>query len=91
MEKDGTFTNTERRVQRIRKALETPGQAKADWEIIAALADRMGYPMEYECAEAVMEEIRAVTPSYGGITYERPKKGGRSGPARPIEHLGSAS
>ena len=70
-EKDGTFTNTERRVQRVRKAIEPVGQARPDWEILADLATRMGSPMSYDSAEAVFEEIRALTPSYAGITYER--------------------
>lgn len=70
-EKDGTFTNTERRVQKIRKAVNPPGQAKTDWEIICDLSSRMGYPMEYKDSRAIMEEIASVTPSYGGITYER--------------------
>ncbi len=70
-EKDGTFTNTERRVQRVRKAVEPPGQARADWEIICDLATRMGYSMKYTSAADIFEEIRALTPSYAGMTYER--------------------
>jgi predicted molibdopterin-dependent oxidoreductase YjgC len=89
VEKDGTFTNTERRVQRIRKALNAPGQAKADWEIIAALSDRMGYPMDFASAEAIMDEIRTVTPSYGGITYERIEKEGLQWPCPTLEHQGT--
>jgi formate dehydrogenase alpha subunit len=70
-EKEGTFTNTERRVQLIRKALEPPGEARADWQIICDLATRMGYPMSYPNIAAIEEEIASVTPIYGGITYER--------------------
>jgi len=70
-EKDGTFTNTERRVMRVRKAVDPPGEAKADWEIIQDLASGFGYPMHYDSPKAIMEEIAAVTPSYGGISYER--------------------
>jgi formate dehydrogenase alpha subunit len=70
-EKEGTFTNTERKVQRVRKALHPPGEAKEDWEIICELSERMGYPMTYDSAEAIMREISEVTPSYCGINYNR--------------------
>jgi len=89
VEKDGTFSNTERRVQRIRKALDAPGQAKADWEIIAGLATRMGYPMSYGSAEDIMKEICRVTPSYGGITYERLEGEGLQWPCPTPEHKGT--
>lgn len=88
-EKDGTFTNTERRVQRIRKAVNPPGVALADWEIIAKVASKMGYPMEYCSAEEIFEEIRAVTPSYAGITYERLEKGGIQWPCPSTDHPGT--
>ena len=88
-EKDGTFSNTERRVQRIRKAVEPPGQAKADWEILSAIATKMGYPMEYASAEAIMEEIRTVTPSYAGITYARIEKEGIQWPCPNTDHPGT--
>ena len=85
-EKDGTFSNTERRVQRIRKAVEPPGAARPDWAIIAEIATRMGYPMNYESAESIMEEINAVTPSYAGITYERIEGEGLQWPCPNREH-----
>ena len=88
-EKDGTFSNTERRVQRVRKAVAPPGQAKADWEILSAVATKMGYPMEYASAEAIMEEIRTVTPSYAGITYERIEKEGIQWPCPNTDHPGT--
>ncbi len=88
-EKDGTFTNTERRVQRIRKAVPPPGSALPDWLIIARLASKMGYPMYYDSAEAVMTEINALTPSYGGITYERLEQGGLQWPCPNTEHPGT--
>ncbi|MCG6534884.1 MAG: molybdopterin-dependent oxidoreductase, partial [Syntrophales bacterium LBB04] len=88
-EKDGTFTNSERLVQRIRKAVSGPGDAKPDWEIIAELAGRLGYPMHYGGAEAIMEEIRRVTPSYGGITYKRIEKGGIPWPCPLPDHPGT--
>jgi predicted molibdopterin-dependent oxidoreductase YjgC len=70
-EKDGTFSNTDRRVHLVNKAVEPPGEAWDDWEITCEIATRMGYPMKYESAEKIMEELSRVTPSYGGITYDR--------------------
>lgn len=70
-EKDGTFTNTERRVQRIRKAIEPVGESKADWEIIMKIMNLMGYDKTYCCPAEIMEEITEVTPSYAGIDYKR--------------------
>jgi formate dehydrogenase alpha subunit len=70
-EKDGTFTNTERRVQRVRKAINPRGDARPDWEIICEISNRLGYPMNYNNPEEVFEEIKTVTPSYAGMTYER--------------------
>jgi formate dehydrogenase alpha subunit len=88
-EKDGTFTNTERRVQRIRKAVPPPGQAKADWEIIADLSTRMGYPMPYASAAEIMAEINQVTPSYAGITYDRIENEGIQWPCPNPDHPGT--
>ncbi len=89
-EKDGTFANTERRVQRVRKAVAAPGQARQDWEIICDLASRMGHPMAYENSEAIMAEIAAVTPSYGGISYPRiQREGGLHWPCPNPEHPGT--
>ena len=70
-EKDGTFVNTERKVQRVRKALNPPGEAREDLKIICELSSLMGYPMNYENSQQVMEEIAQVTPSYCGISYDR--------------------
>ena len=88
-EKDGTFSNTERRVQRIRKAVTPPGEAKSDWEIIAAISNRMGYAMNYSSAQEIMEEISKVTPSYGGITYKRLEKNGLQWPCPTPDHKGT--
>jgi predicted molibdopterin-dependent oxidoreductase YjgC len=74
-EKDGTFTNTERKVQRVRKALQPPGEAKPDWQIICELSTRLGYPMHYENPAAIMEEIARLTPIYGGISCVNPLRG----------------
>ncbi len=88
-EKDGTFSNTERRVQRIRKAVDAPGEAKADWQIISDLATRMGYAMSYASAKEIMDEINTVTPSYAGITYERIEEEGLQWPCPTLEHPGT--
>jgi len=57
-EKDGTFSNTERRVQRIRKAVEAPGEAKADWEVICGISNKMGYAMNYASAKEILKKWR---------------------------------
>ena len=95
-EKDGTFTNTERRVQRVRKAVEPPGEARADWEIICDLAERAGSAgMRYPGPAAVMDEIARLTPLYGGIGYDRLDPHGlqwpcpdRNHPGTPVLHVG---
>lgn len=75
-EKDGTQTNTERRVQKWRKAVNPPGEAKADWQIISELAGKMGFAKQfpYKSAEEIFTEVAKVTPSYGGMTYARLEK-----------------
>jgi NADH:ubiquinone oxidoreductase subunit E/formylmethanofuran dehydrogenase subunit D len=88
-EKEGTFTNTERKVLRVRKAVEGPGEARPDWAITSDIASRMGYEMAYEDAQAIMEEIASVTPSYGGISYERIEKDGLHWPCPDREHPGT--
>jgi formate dehydrogenase alpha subunit len=88
-EKEGTFTNTERRVQRVRKALEPPGEAKTDWEIICGISNAMGYPMTYASAQEIFEEVRTVTPSYAGITYDRLEKEGLQWPCPTAAHAGT--
>jgi formate dehydrogenase alpha subunit len=70
-EKEGTFTNTDRRVQRVRKAVEPPGDAREDSWIVAEVSRRLGYDMGDVSASAVMEEIASLTPQYGGISYQR--------------------
>ncbi len=88
-EKDGTFTNTERRVQRVRKALEPKGEAKEDWWIISELSKRLGYPMDYSSAEEIFEEIRKATPQYAGITYKRLEREGIHWPCPSEDHPGT--
>jgi formate dehydrogenase major subunit/formate dehydrogenase alpha subunit len=88
-EKDGTFSNTERRVQRVRAAVAPPGEAWEDWQITCEIGTRMGLPMAYENAEAIFEEIRTVTPSYAGITYGRIDAEGLHWPCPNEEHPGT--
>ena len=88
-EKDGTFTNTERRVQRVRKALDAPGQARQDWEIICQIASRLGYPMHYESPSEIMDEIASLTPTYGGMSFERIEKEGLRWPCPDKQHPGT--
>jgi formate dehydrogenase major subunit len=89
-EKDGTFTNTERRVQRIRKAVEAPGEAKTDWEAICGISNKFGFQMNYSSAKEIFEEMAKVTPSYAGITYERiDKEGGLQWPCPTNDHPGT--
>jgi formate dehydrogenase major subunit/formate dehydrogenase alpha subunit len=88
-EKDGTFANTERRVQRVRKAVEPPGEAREDWKTVCDVATRMGYPMSYADSRQIMDELRTVTPSYAGISYERIEQQGIHWPCPNEEHPGT--
>jgi len=88
-EKDGTFSNTERRVQRVRKAVNPKGDARPDWQILCELSNRIGYPMSYNSPEEIFEEIRTVTPSYAGIDYQRIDKTGLHWPCPTVEHPGT--
>jgi formate dehydrogenase alpha subunit len=74
LEKEGTASNTERRVQPMHKVLPAWGNAKDDWWIIMQIANRLGANWNYTKAEEIFEEIRKVTPSYAGITYDRIEK-----------------
>ena len=90
-EKDGVFANTERRVQRIRKAVEPVEGIIADWKIICQIAKKMGEAgFDFQDSSEVMDEISKLTPSYGGITYERlEKEGGLQWPCPDAEHPGT--
>ncbi len=88
-EKDGTFANTERRVARVRRAIPPVGQSRPDWQIICDISRLLGYPMDYEDPEAIFEEIRQVTPSYAGITYQRLEAGGLQWPCPTVDHPGT--
>ncbi len=88
-EKDGTFTSGERRVRRVNKAVEPPGEAKADWEIICMLAQAMGYPMVYTHPEQIMAELSSLTPAYRGISYDRIGDDGQVWPCPDKDHPGT--
>ncbi|CCK81045.1 formate dehydrogenase subunit alpha [Desulfobacula toluolica] len=88
-EKNGTFTNTERRIQRIRKAVSPPGNALGDWQIICRLAGQMGMGMSYKNSREIMDEIASVTPSYAGVTYERLEEKGIHWPCPQKDHPGT--
>jgi len=89
-EKDGTFTNTERRVQRVRKAIEPIGDSRPDWWITCQLAKKMGNGgFDFASPSKIMDEIASLTPSYGGISYKRLEKGGLQWPCPTKEHPGT--
>ena len=88
-EKDGTFTNTERNVLRVRKAVEPVGEARPDWQIICDLSTRFGLPMSYDSPSRIFDEIAQVTPSYAGLSYERLEKVGIPWPCPAKDHPGT--
>jgi formate dehydrogenase alpha subunit len=88
-EKDGTVTNTERRVQRVRKSVDPPGQARNDWEILCQVADAMGLAMKYDGADEIMDEIATLSPIYGGISYDRIESLGLQWPCPDKDHPGT--
>jgi formate dehydrogenase major subunit len=70
LEKDGTFTNAERRISRVRKALP-PMAGLADWEVTVALSNALGYPMHYDHPSEIMDEVARLTPTFKGVTYAK--------------------
>lgn len=91
LEKDGTVTSTERRVNRVRKILDPPGEARADWEIVCAVATKMGYGKQfsYTRPSEIMDEIAELTPPYRGISFERLENGGIQVPCPNRDHPGT--
>jgi formate dehydrogenase major subunit len=75
LEKDGTFTNAERRISRVRKVMP-PKAGYADWEVTVALSNRLGYPMDYQHPSEIMAEIARLTPTFAGVSYARLDKAG---------------
>jgi formate dehydrogenase major subunit/formate dehydrogenase alpha subunit len=88
-EKEGTFINTERKVQLVRKAVGPPGEAREDMRLICELSGRMGYPMRYASAEEVVEELGAVWPAVAGISYGRLQRQGIQWPCPTKDHPGT--
>ncbi|MBL7076422.1 MAG: formate dehydrogenase subunit alpha [Kiritimatiellae bacterium] len=88
-EKDGSFTNTDRRVQRVRAALPKPGEARDDWDIICSIASRTGYPMSYNSPSEILDEIASVSPIYGGMSFERIDAEGLQWPCPDKTHPGT--
>ena len=88
-EKDGSFTNTERRVQMVRKAVKPVGDSRADWEIITGLADKMGHKWIYSSVSDVFKEITLGVPSYAGLSHQRLEKGGLQWPCPDSDHPGT--
>jgi formate dehydrogenase major subunit len=70
LEKEGTYTNTDRRVQRGRKTIDPPGQAREDWKIIQEISNRVGLPMDYDHPSEVFAELVSVMPAYANLTWE---------------------
>ena len=97
-EKDGTFSSTDRTVQRIRKAVEPIGNSLPDWQILRDIMKAMDYPADYSSPEDIFDEMRSLTPSYAGISYKRLENGGipwpcpnENHPGTPILHVGKFS
>jgi formate dehydrogenase major subunit len=91
LEKDGTFTNLERRIQRIRKAVEPPNGILPDWQVVCEVSNRMGYPMRYGHPAEIMDEIATLTPMFAGVSYDRlDHPSGLQWPVPSPSHKGTA-
>lgn len=89
-EKEGTFTNTERRVLKVNKAIDPPGETKEDWKIIVELAKRMGVSgFDFQSPQGIMDEINLCVPQYAGIKYHRLEGSGIQWPCPSSEHPGT--
>jgi formate dehydrogenase major subunit len=86
LEKEGTYTNTDRRVQIGRKVLEPPGQAREDWRVVQDIANRIGLPMDYDSPSEVFDEMVSLTKNYGGLTYDNLGPVGKLYPNPDPEH-----
>ena len=89
-EKDGLFTSTERRVQRVRKVLDPPGEAREDWRIITDVARQLGKNWHYRTAEDIHDEVRRLVPAYRGIDWRKAGDGGVQWPCPADDHPGTA-
>jgi len=89
-EKEGTFTNTERRVQRVRAAIDTVGNSFPDWRITQRIAQLMGVKMDFSSPEQIFNQMRREMPIYAGLTYDRlDREGGLQWPCPDIDHPGT--
>ena len=88
-EKSGTFTNSERRVQLVNKAIEPIGNSRPDWQIVCDVATRMGYPFRYASTAQIMDEVASLAPIYGGISHERIRRVGLQWPCPDKNHPGT--
>jgi len=92
LEQDGTFTNGERRIQRVRRAVPPPGSARPDWEVARDLGRALGVAWNYEHPSQVMDEIAQVAPAlFGGVRYERLAEAGLQWPCPAVGHAGTAT
>jgi formate dehydrogenase alpha subunit len=91
-EKNGTFVNSDRRVGRVRKAVDPPGNARQDWQVLWEVSKRMGCPMKpYRDESEIFDEIAAVTPILAGISYDRIKREGIQWPCPTKDHPGTST
>lgn len=88
-EKDGTYTNSERRIQRLNKVIEPIGESRPDWKIICELSSIMGYKMNYNHPSEIMDEIATLVPIYAGVSYDKIGSSGIQWPCPDKEHPGT--
>jgi len=88
-EKDGTFVNTERRIQRVRKAIDPVGDSRQDWEIVSQISTALGFPMKYRDPAAIMQEIAGLVPQYGGVDFVRIEGNGLCWPCKTPQDPGT--
>jgi formate dehydrogenase major subunit len=90
VEKEGTFTNTDRTVQKVNKVMEPKGDSRPDWVILQQLANRMGREWDYDSTAEIMAEVNSLTPLYGGVTHDRVEtEGGLQWPCWDEDHPGT--
>jgi predicted molibdopterin-dependent oxidoreductase YjgC len=89
LEKDGTVTSGERRIQRVRRAIAPPGEARADWEILCQLMAATGWPQAYAGPSSIMDEVAAVAPLFAGVSYQRLEGDGLQWPVPSPGHPGT--
>jgi predicted molibdopterin-dependent oxidoreductase YjgC len=89
LEKDGTFTNGERRIQRVRRAIDPPGEARPDWQILCDLMAATGWPQAYHHPGEVFDEVAQLAPSFAGVSYPRLEGDGLQWPVPTADHPGT--